>query len=187
MVGKVIGVVASPRKGCNTDTLVQTVLDGAKDAGAKTTKYYLNDLSFAGCQACQYCKQTKQCKIEDDAKKVIKEITSAQAAVFGSPIYFHQLTGQLVLFQDRLYCLMAPELGKLQWAGGVKAMLVVSQGAPIQSMSEPAVNQFNESMKFLGFKTVDPIIHMNGNKVAAKDDSALLKKAKEAGKALAVA
>lgn len=184
MVSKVIGIVASPRKDCNTDTLVQAVLDGAKAAGAKTVKYYLNDLKYVGCQACQYCKQTKECKIEDDAKKIIKEITSAQAVVFGSPIYFGQLTGQLVLFQDRMYVLMAPELGKLQWAGGTKTLLVVSQGAPVPSMSEPAITQFYSSMTFLGFKTVDPLVHMNGNTATAKEDKTLIQKAKEAGKNL---
>ena len=127
-------------------------MDGAKAAGAQTVKYYLNDLKFVGCQVCQYCKTNKECKIEDDAKKIIEEITSSQAVVFGSPIYFGQLTGQVVLFMDRFYSLMAPELGKIQWQGGTKAMLVVSQGAPVQSMSEAAVTQFYGSMKFLGIQ-----------------------------------
>ena len=185
MTIKVIGIVGSPRKGFNTDTLVQAVLDGAKAAGAQTIKYNLNDLKFVGCQACRYCKQNNECRIEDDAKKVIKEITSAQAVVFGSPIYFRQLTGQLVLFMDRMYSLMAPELGKLQWAGGTKALLVTSQGAPDPLMSETAANQFCNAMKFLGFKTVDPIVHTNGNTSIVKENLALIEKARENGKTLA--
>ena len=80
---------------------------------------------------------------------------------------------------------MAPELGKLQWAGGTKALLIVSQGAPNPSMSEPAVAQFYGAMKFLGFNTVDPIIHTNGNTDKAKENTALIQKAKETGKSLA--
>ena len=185
MVNKVVGIVGSPRKNGNSDVLVEAVLDGAKAAGAQTVVYYLNDLKFVGCQVCQYCKTNKECKIEDDAKKIIKEIISAKAVVFGSPIYFRQLTGQLVLFMDRFYCLMAPELGKIQWAGGTKAMLVVSQGAPVPSMSDSAVTNFNESMKFLGFKPVESLVNVNGNTASAKENVDLLKKAKAAGKALA--
>ncbi len=46
MAGNVIGIVGSPRKGFNTDTLVQAVLDGAKDEGTQATKYYLTDLNY---------------------------------------------------------------------------------------------------------------------------------------------
>lgn len=73
MAGNVIGIIGSPRKGFNTDTLVQAVLDGAKDEGAQTTKYYLTDLNYVGCQACQYCKENKECTIDDDAKKLLKK------------------------------------------------------------------------------------------------------------------
>ena len=35
---KVVGIIGSPRKGMNTDTLVTKALDGASSAGAKTEK-----------------------------------------------------------------------------------------------------------------------------------------------------
>ena len=53
---KAIGIVASPRKNGNVDTLVQAVLSGAQEAGYETKKYNLNDMKFQGCQACNYCK-----------------------------------------------------------------------------------------------------------------------------------
>jgi multimeric flavodoxin WrbA len=37
---RVVGIVASPRKGMNTDTLATKVLEGAKSAGAETEKIY---------------------------------------------------------------------------------------------------------------------------------------------------
>lgn len=39
MIMKAIGIVGSPRKNGNVDTLVQTVLDGALDAGYQIAKY----------------------------------------------------------------------------------------------------------------------------------------------------
>lgn len=40
---KVVGIVASPRNGMNTDTLVTKVLEGARSVRAQTEKIYLND------------------------------------------------------------------------------------------------------------------------------------------------
>ncbi|MDI6893949.1 MAG: NAD(P)H-dependent oxidoreductase [Bacillota bacterium] len=48
----VVGMVASPRKGMNTDTLVRRTLEGARAAGAETGLIYLNDLEVRPCQAC---------------------------------------------------------------------------------------------------------------------------------------
>ncbi len=104
--------------------------------------------------------------------------------VFGAPIYFGLLSGQFTLFVDRMYSLMAPQLGKLQWAGATKALLVVSQGAPELLMSEPVINQFYMALKFLGFNTVDPIINTNGGSNTAKENAVLIQKAMKSGKAL---
>ena len=43
---KVLGVVGSPRKGGNTDILVDKVLSGAQEKGNMTSKIFLNDLNF---------------------------------------------------------------------------------------------------------------------------------------------
>lgn len=49
---KVVGIIASPRKGMNTDTLVTKVLDGAQSVGVTVEKIYFNDLEIKPCQAC---------------------------------------------------------------------------------------------------------------------------------------
>lgn len=52
MAPRAVGLVASPRKGMNTDTLVTKALEGAAWEGAVTAKLYLNDLTIRPCQAC---------------------------------------------------------------------------------------------------------------------------------------
>jgi len=42
-----IGIVGSPRKNGNVDTLVSRVLEGAREAGLDTSKYLLNDFALA--------------------------------------------------------------------------------------------------------------------------------------------
>jgi multimeric flavodoxin WrbA len=83
--------------------LVQTVLDGAEEAGYQITKYNLNEMKYSGCQACGYCKSHDHCQLDDDVSKLLEEIAEADAVVFGSPIYFFLFTGQFKLMEDRMY------------------------------------------------------------------------------------
>ena len=53
----VIGINASPRKRANTQTLVETILDGAAQAGAQTRLVNLRELSINGCIGCEGCKK----------------------------------------------------------------------------------------------------------------------------------
>ena len=92
MLKKVIGFNGSPRKGWNTDMMVQKVLEGARDAGATTKLYQLNDLKIKSCQSCLVCKKSPKtaghCIIKDDLAPILDEIKTADALVIGSPIYY---------------------------------------------------------------------------------------------------
>jgi len=46
-----IGIVGSPRKNGNVDTLVSRVLEGAREAGLDTSKYLLNEMKYSGCRS----------------------------------------------------------------------------------------------------------------------------------------
>ena len=89
---KVIGFNGSPRKGWNTDMMVQKALEGARDAGAQTKLIQLNDLHIKSCQSCLVCKREPKnagtCVIKDDLTPILKEIKTADALIFGTPIYF---------------------------------------------------------------------------------------------------
>lgn len=49
---RVLGIVGSPRRGGNTELLVDEVLAGAKEAGAEVHKIILNELKIGHCQGC---------------------------------------------------------------------------------------------------------------------------------------
>ena len=46
---KVLGIYGSPRKGGNTDLLLDRVLEGAGSADAEIKKLYVRKLSISGC------------------------------------------------------------------------------------------------------------------------------------------
>ena len=60
-VKRILGIVGSPRRGGNTEILVDEVLAGAEEVGAFTEKIILNELNITPCQACDGCQKTGKC------------------------------------------------------------------------------------------------------------------------------
>jgi len=102
---KVVGIVASPRKGMNTDTLVTKVLEGAKSVGAQTEKIYLNDLEIKPCQACPKYPAPEFCFYKDGMQKIYAALETADVFVIGTPAYYESVSAQLKLLIDRSNCL----------------------------------------------------------------------------------
>ncbi|MFC2039203.1 flavodoxin family protein [Chloroflexota bacterium] len=127
MVAKVVGFVGSPRKGGNTDLLVQAALQGAGDAGANTSIYYLDDYDIRGCKECMNCKEpdAKACVIKDDMQQFYPIIKEADVFVFGSPFWFGYMTGQAKTFLDRWNFFIR---GPNPLPGGKKWLLVLPLG-----------------------------------------------------------
>lgn len=181
---KAIGIVGSPRKNGNVDTLVSRVLDGAREAGFETSRYFLNEMKYSGCQACDYCKSHDHCRLDDDVTKLFAEMKEADAVVFGSPIYFFLFTGQFKLMEDRMYSLIDASFTP-RLRPGKKAIIVTSQGdAEVENYAK-AADDFALALKMLGFEVVDIIRMVDGitpDAVLAKKE--LLDMAKSAGASL---
>ncbi|MCD5383326.1 flavodoxin family protein [candidate division WOR-3 bacterium] len=100
-----LGIVASPRKGMNTDTLVTKVLEGAGSIGAETQKIYLNDLEMKPCQACDKSPSPDFCFYKDGMDVIYKALETVDVVVIGTPAYYHTISAQLKLVIDRSNCL----------------------------------------------------------------------------------
>jgi multimeric flavodoxin WrbA len=105
MVLKIVGIIGSPRKGMNTDTLVTKALEGAKSIGAEVEKIYLNDLQIMPCQACKKFPAPDYCFYRDGMDKIYDALETADALVVGAPAYFGSYSAQLKLLIDRSNCL----------------------------------------------------------------------------------
>ena len=98
---KITGIVGSPRKGGNTEFLVNSALKAARELGAETEIIYLGSAEIEPCIACDICKSTGECAIYDDMPDMLAEITDSQGLVIGSPVYFGGVTSQLKMLIDR--------------------------------------------------------------------------------------
>jgi multimeric flavodoxin WrbA len=150
VIMKIIGIASSPRKGANSQTLVEHVLSGAEKAGAKTELVRLSDLDIKPCMGCSGCKKGNGCVQKDDFAELVEKLETADAVVFGSPLYWGRLNAQAYPFIDRCYSLLKPDFST-DFPKGKKFALAMTCGG----MGAEAVNPVNEYVKhifsFLGF------------------------------------
>lgn len=112
---KVLGISSSPRRGGNSDLLLDEFLRGARDSGGEVEKVYLADLTISACTQCDVCQQRGVCDLGDDMTQIYAKIEASDCLVLASPIYFmaHCAQAKLVidrcqLFWSRKYVLKQP-------------------------------------------------------------------------------
>jgi multimeric flavodoxin WrbA len=116
---KVLGLFGSPRRGGNTELLLEEALKGAEMAGAEIERLHLTDFTITPCKECHGCDQTGQCVILDDMQKIYPKLLEADVIILASPIFFYSITGWAKALVDRCqalwskkYLLKDPSLGK---------------------------------------------------------------------------
>ena len=99
----------SPRKTHNTATILNKALEGVKaaDPQAQTELIHLYSHDFSGCVSCFECKRLGGKKLRQmrrpgrfDADS--GALADADGIIFGSPVYFHSITGKMRMFFERL-------------------------------------------------------------------------------------
>ena len=116
---KVLGLYGSPRRGGNTEILLEEVLRGAEKEGAKVERLYLSDFTITPCKECHGCDETGNCIILDDMEKIYPKLLEADVVILASPIFFYGVTAWTKALIDRSqalwvrkYLLKEPSLGK---------------------------------------------------------------------------
>jgi multimeric flavodoxin WrbA len=116
---KVLGLFGSPRRGGNTDILLEEALKGAEKEGAEVERLHLTDFNITPCRECHGCDQTGECVILDDMQKIYPKLLEADVIIFASPIFFYGITAWAKALVDRCqvlwsrkYLLKNPSLGK---------------------------------------------------------------------------
>lgn len=101
---RVLALAGSPRRGGNTETLVDRVLAGAATAGAETEKVMACTLRMRGCLHCDGCVKTGVCVERDDMTDLYPKLRDMDAFVLASPLMFMNLSSQAKMVVDRLQC-----------------------------------------------------------------------------------
>ncbi len=98
----VLGIKGSPRRGGNTDLLLEAALAAARDAGAVTRVLVASESGLQPCRGCNACSVTGTCVIDDGGSAVHAAIDDADGIIVATPVYFASVPGVLKVMIDRL-------------------------------------------------------------------------------------
>ena len=98
---KILGIVCSPRREGNTEIMVREALEAAQQAGAETELVLVADKEIGPCDGCEACREDGACIIDDDMQEVYRQLEEADGVIFGTPVYFINVTAQAKAIIDR--------------------------------------------------------------------------------------
>ncbi len=175
----VLGLVASPRRGANTDLLVSAVLRGASGANHAVDKVYLYDVDIWPCVDCRACKRAShKCVLEDGMQMLYPKLEQADVIVFGTPLYWYGPSAKMKLLVDRLRPFIASGLLK-----GKKVVLAIPSEEGAEACGN-CVGMFEQSFDYIGIEIVGKILPKAEERTAVKNQPDLLRSAFELGKSL---
>ncbi len=99
-----LAINGSPRKGGNTEILLETTLEPLAEAGWETELIKVGGKPMHGCMACYKCMENKdnKCVLKtDNFNDIFEKISRADAIIFGSPTYFTDVSAELKAVLDR--------------------------------------------------------------------------------------
>jgi DNA-binding transcriptional regulator of glucitol operon len=101
MSKNVLVISTSPRKNGNSEILADEFIKGATDSGNAVEKVVLYDKQIGFCIGCFVCQKTQKCVIKDDASEIVEKMLHADIIAFATPVYFHDMCGQMKTLLDR--------------------------------------------------------------------------------------
>jgi multimeric flavodoxin WrbA len=100
----ILGIGGSPRRG-NSEALLEAVLAGAAEAGAKTESMPLRQVSFGTCIGCERCRRDKICtRLIDGMQIIYPLLIESPGLVLVTPVHNYNVSALMKAFIDRLYC-----------------------------------------------------------------------------------
>jgi len=126
---KILGLSFSPREQGNTELLLEHVFSGAKQLGSETELFRVAGKDIRPCDGCGSCFKSTECHIQDDMQELYVKMLDADGIVFGTPVYFYNMTAQGKAAIDRTIALghsgksLANKVGGIVVVGGSLGLL----------------------------------------------------------------
>jgi multimeric flavodoxin WrbA len=144
---RILAVLGSPRKGGNTEILMDEILKGAEAKGHAAERLRLYDNEILPCLDCRACKREASgynCALSDDMEGIYAKLEKADLIIFGTPIYWYGPTAKMKLFIDRL----RPYIASRKLAG--KRGLVAAPSEEGAACCGPLLQMFAMTFDYLG-------------------------------------
>ncbi len=186
---KVLGIGGSPRKGGNSDVLLQYIGKGVYENNTAFHNLHLRNFQYQGCIGCEMCRKDKICTgLNDGMSLIYPVLLESKGLVLVSPTHNYNITAWMKAFIDRLYCFYNFDDNRPRgWSSAIsgqgrKAVLAAvceqknrkDMGFTLEAMRLP--------LEALGYEIVGELPVLNiFDKAGVKDDNEVLQKAIKIG------
>jgi len=157
-----LAVIGSPRKGQNTETLVDIIGEVLETKNIEVTKIHLSHKNINTCNACEYCITEGYCHINDDVTEILSLMKTMDGFVFASPSYNYNMTAQMKAVLDRTFSLNDYEGG---WSSrvpdGKKAIIAGTCKGTTEDGMGYTVKGMSIGLSELGIDVIDEISYLN--------------------------
>ncbi len=107
---KVLGIYGSPRKGGNSDILLEEALKGAQAQGAEVSTVRPFKMEIKACSECGSCDKTGICIIKDDMQALYPKLEEADIIFLATPMFFYGMPSDLKALIDRCQALWSKRM-----------------------------------------------------------------------------
>jgi multimeric flavodoxin WrbA len=163
---KIVSINGSPKgEISNTNVMIQAIIDGMKSDSTDITNIYLSDKNIRYCKGCYSCwfKTPGNCIINDDMKDIINIMKNNDIIIFGSPLYFNNISGTLKVFFDRLTAMGGDPHNKTNNNEVTPHFIMVSNcGFPYKSQFDVISLWINNIAKMLQAQLIGEFYTTNG-------------------------
>lgn len=98
---RVLCIAGSPRRGGNSDALLDALETGVREAGGVPVRLVASQAGIAPCRGCNACSRTGVCVIRDGMDTARELIDAAHALAIATPVYFATVPAVLKVIYDR--------------------------------------------------------------------------------------
>jgi multimeric flavodoxin WrbA len=139
---RIMAIIGSPRKGGNTEILIDKVIEGCKSRGnVEVEKFFIVDKNIKYCDGCVTCitSSARKCVIKDDMESILEQMERCDGFIFATPNHVRTVTAPMLNFLTRMLPLLEIKMeqdSEGNIIGGEissiienkKAAIVISQG-----------------------------------------------------------
>ncbi len=150
---KILIINGSPRNG-NTKAALKMIESEIKEKNKSANIEFVDvpTLKIEGCMNCDFCKRNSgTCVHKDDTNVYMNKIMDADILIFGTPVYWWGVSGQLKIFIDKFYS----KDGIIQENSSKKIGLLTFGANEITDIQYKLIDdQFNSICNFLKWEII---------------------------------
>lgn len=165
---KVMLINGSPHKQGCTYTALRATADELEKQNIECEIIHIGGAAIRGCIACGQCGKLGACVFDDVVNKVAAKLDAADGFVFGTPVYYAGICGQMKSLMDRLFYSAGKKLA-------FKPAAVV-----VSARRGGCTTAFDDLNKFLTFNNMPVVpsqywnqVHGNTAEEALKDEEGM--------------